>query len=231
MMAHGPRRTPRRGRVRRRPTPTIQRSSARIRFSPRRALAALIMVATAAAIYGVAASPAFALRTVEVEGTALTGAGAVRDALGYDASHLAADGTVAAGPNLFRLATGPLAARIRALPAVAAASIAAALPDGIRVTIVERDPILVWADGDRRLLVDRDGLVIADAAATDATDAAARAASDLPTVTDLRATAGSLATGSTIDPLDLSSAASRLPALRPTTDTSAKPAATSNSAT
>ncbi|MEI8333338.1 MAG: hypothetical protein WCH74_05745, partial [Chloroflexota bacterium] len=59
-----------------------------------------------------------------------------------------------------------------------------------------------------------DGLVIADAAATDATDAAARAASDLPTVTDLRATAGSLATGSTIDPLDLD-VATRLASLTP----------------
>jgi hypothetical protein len=214
MMAHGSRRTPRRGRVRRRATPPVQRSSARIRFSPRRALAALVMVATAAAIYGVAASPAFALRTVDIGGTALTGTGEVRDALGYGASDLAPDGTVADGPNLFRLATGPLADRIRALPAVADASIAAALPDGIRVTVVEREPILVWADGDRRLLVDRDGLVIGDAAAVDATDAAARAASGLPTIADLREAAGSLAIGSTLDPLDLD-VATRLASLTP----------------
>ncbi len=71
----------RRGRVRARPAPTVRRASARRRFSPRRALAALAMLGAAIAFYGLAASPAFGVRAVTTSGATLTGDAAVVAAL------------------------------------------------------------------------------------------------------------------------------------------------------
>ena len=236
MMVRGSRRG-RRARPRPRPSPTVRRRSARPRFSPRRAIAALVMVAAAAAAYGVAVSPAFAVRTVELHGADLTGDAAVlaaldlavaapsdapaaTDVLSTDASTgevvssadasagtavppAASPGASPEAENVFTLRTAPLAARVVTLPTVASATVTAALPDAIRVDVVEREPILVWSVGDHRLLVDRDGLVLLDAAAPDAPPAAARVVRSLPAIVDARAASARLAAGDHVDALDL----------------------------
>jgi len=274
MMVRGSRAGRRKARPRPRPSPTVRRKSARPRFSPRRAIAALVMVAAAAAMYGVAVSPAFAVRTVETYGAALTGDAAVLaaldlavsapsaapaagDILSTDASSGAVVSSVdesagnavppevqpavapdilsaappdvqpaappdvppaappaAAAENVFTLRTGPLAARVVTLPTIASATVTAALPDVIRVDIVEREPILVWSVGERRLLVDRDGLVLLDASAADAPTAAVAAARALPAIVDERHASAGLAAGDRVDPLDLD-VATRLASLTP----------------
>jgi cell division septal protein FtsQ len=171
-------------------------------FSPRRALAALALLATAGAIWGVVASPVFGVRTVEVEGADLTGDAAVRAALGLAGT----------APNAFTLATDELRDRLLRLPAVADARVSVGLPGIVRATVTEREPVLAWRRGASLLLVDRDGRVVADA--TDGSPASAAAAAGLPVVVDRRTSGPALAVGSDVDALDLD-VATRLLSLTP----------------
>ena len=154
--------------------PTQRRATARL--SARRALAALVMIGAAAATWGVAASPAFGIHATDVSGVAVT-------------TQADVDAVLALGsppPNAFTLATDGLRAGLEALPSIAGADVQVSLPGTLQVRIVERTPILAWHVGASLLLVDRDGKVIADAAAADATPAARSIAATLPTVDDRR---------------------------------------------
>lgn len=114
-----------------------------------------------------------------------------------------------AGTNLFRLDTGPLEARLAALPAIRSAEVSVSLADAtVLVTLVEREPILAWRAGDTAYLVDGEGVVVAVRAA----DAPGIS---LPTVEDRRRDAETdLAIGERLDPIDLD-VATRLASLVP----------------
>lgn len=113
------------------------------------------------------------------------------------------------GTNLFEVQTGPIAERLAALPAVAAARVSVSLPDGLVIGIDERIPIVAWQVGAVDYLVDRDGVLFA------AASPAAIGAAHLPTVIDRRtASSSSMAVGSHLDQVDLD-AATRLGALVP----------------
>jgi hypothetical protein len=184
-------------------------------LSPKRALAALVMVAAGAATWGVTASPAFGVRSADVAGVVVTTSASI-------------DAVLALGsppPNAFALATDGLRSGLEAIPSVAAAEVRVVLPGTLRVRIVERTPILAWRVGPALLLVDRDGSVFADAGSADATAAARALAAGLPTVDDLRAAgapAGGAGTGSQalpavggmLGPIELD-VATRLLSLRP----------------
>jgi cell division septal protein FtsQ len=175
-------------------TRRVRRAS---RLTPVRAGALLGMLAAAGAIYGLAASPLFGLRDLSFGALRYADATRIHDAIG-----------VAPGTNLFTLSTDELASRLRALPAVAGASVEVQLPDILSVTVRERQPILVWSVGGTRFLVDRDGVLFA--AAVDASPDVDR----LPAMTDARAASTTLAVGSRLDGIDLD-AATRLASLRP----------------
>lgn len=194
------------GRVRHRGGP--RRASSR--FSPRRALAALALLATAGLIWGAVASPAFAVRTVEVEGALLTGDDAVRAALDLPTP----------APNAFTLATDELRERLLALPAVADAEVSVGLPGTLRVRIVEREAVLGWRRDGMLLLADRDGRILGDAAGG---GAAAVAAEGLPLVVDRRSGDALPAVGGQLGALDLD-VATRLLSLVPADVGSAAPA-------
>lgn len=195
------------GRVRRRGTRRASRG-----FSPRRALAALAMLLAAGLVWGAVASSAFGVREVEVEGAALTGDAAVRSALALGSP----------APNAFTLATDVLRDRLLELPTVADAEVRVGLPGTLSVRLVEREPVLAWQHDGRLLLVDRDGRVIADAAAEGAT-AAAAAARGLPVIVDRREADAGPVVGGSIDPLELD-VATRLLSLVPADVGSAAPA-------
>ena len=175
---------------------SIKRASAGL--SSVRAGAALAMLVSAAAIYGVSASSAFGFSRLTIDGARFTAEQAVRDQL-----------AVPDDANLFGLSTEPLAARVRSLPTVADAAVSVALPDTLSVTLKERVPLLVWVVGDHDYLVDRDGTLFAEVG-----DPAPGDAANLPRLEDKRASAATLTVGSRLDPVDLD-AATRIGSLKP----------------
>lgn len=169
-------------------------------ISPRRALTALALLASAGLTWGATASPAFDVESVEVDGAVLTETAAIRAALGLSDP----------APNAFLIATDALRDRLLALPAIADAEVRVGLPGRLVVRVVEREPVLVWRRGAALLLVDRDGRVFADAAAPGA-PAAAAAAHGLPVIVDRREPGAGPAVGEAVDPLEYDVATRLLP--------------------
>lgn len=176
-----------------------RRASARL--SAVRAGAALAMLASAAAVYGVGASTAFDYTKLQVDGTRLTEAGTVEAKLAE-----------ARGANLFLLATSPLEAALKTLPTVAGARVDVQLPGTLAVTIDEREPLLIWQVGARRYLADAAGALFAKLSDDQAT--ATAQAAGLPVIDDIRAASAGLSVGRSIDSVDLD-AATRLASLVP----------------
>jgi cell division septal protein FtsQ len=177
-------------------TRPIRRASAGL--TPTRAGAALAMLVSALAVYGLSATSAFGFARLEIEGTTITSEAAVRERL-----------ELAGGENLFEIVTEPLEARIREIPAVAAVEVSLGLPDTVAIMIEERAPILVWKVGVRSLLVDNTGLLFAR---LDKSPPASVA--NLPVIADDRAASTKLRVGHTLNPVDLD-AATRLASLTP----------------
>jgi cell division septal protein FtsQ len=177
-------------------TKPVRRRSAGL--TPVRAGAILAMLLAAAAVYGLAATSAFTFTRIELRGATLVDEATVRARLG-----------IPAGANLFGIQTEPIEARLRAIPSVSRADVSVSLPDTISVEVAERQPIVVWHVGGRRLLVDRDGMAYAE---LDSDPPPAVAA--LPVVDDARAVSRRLAVGAGVDPVDLD-AATRLASLSP----------------
>lgn len=177
-------------------TGRIRRASAIL--TPLRAGAALVMLLAALGVYGVGASPAFGFRYLEVESPerGLVDARVVAARLGLDAMK----------PNLFLLDTEALEANLRELPPVTDVHVVVHLPDTVTVRIVEREPILVWAVGAKRLLVDREGGIFSATAGA--------AGQGLPLIIDQRAVSVPLDVGGRVPAVDLD-AATRFASLTP----------------
>lgn len=177
-------------------TRPIRRASAGL--TPVRAGALLALLAGGAAIYGLASSDAFAARRTTVSGATWTSEQTLIDTL-----------AVADGSNLFTIRTSELEDRLAVIPAVRHAIVSIALPDEVRVAVVEREALVVWKVDDGRYLVDGDGLLFAELGAD-----LPQAAATLPVIDDARAASMALAVGSTLDPITLD-AALRLGSLVP----------------
>ena len=96
-------------------------------------------------------SPLVGLEEVQVTGTDRLTDAQVRDA---------AD--IPLGTSTLRLGLGPAAERVTALPLVREAVARRLDPLSVVIEVVERQPVLVADDGDRQVLIDRDGVVIAE---------------------------------------------------------------------
>ena len=177
-------------------TRPVRRASAGL--SAVRAGAALAMLVSAAAIYGVGASSAFAYTKLQLDGLRFTDPATVEAALAG-----------ARAANLFQLSTGPLRATLEGLPTVASARLDVRLPGTLAVTIEERRPVLVWQVGTQGYLADADGLLFATLP-----DKPPTGTHVLPVVDDRRAQSAGLTVGGRLDPLDLD-AATRLASLVP----------------
>lgn len=175
---------------------TIRRRSAGM--TPLRAGAILLMLLSGAGLYGLLGTSAFGFRHLVVDGEHYTSEDTVTAAV-----------ALSQGTSLVRLQTDTLATAVRAITTVRDARVTVELPDTVRIHIDEREPILVWATGSARFLVDRAGLLFASA---DGEEAAAVA--DLRVIQDARSSATGLAIGSTLDPIDLD-VATRLGSLVP----------------
>lgn len=174
----------------------VRRASARL--SAARAGAALALLASAGAIYGVGASSAFVYAGLRVDGAVYTDPAAVEMAIGD-----------ARGQNLFRLSTAPLRAALDKLPTVASASVGVQLPGTLHVTLQERVPVVVWRVGARRYLADADGNLFGLLG-----DKTPPQAATLVVIDDRRAASAGLSVGTRLDPQDVD-AATRLASLVP----------------
>ena len=163
-----------------------------------RAGAALAMLASAGAIYGVGASSAFVYSNLRVEGVVYADPAAAEAAI-----------ATARGQNLFRLSTSPLRTALEGLPAVERASVVVQLPGTLLVTLHERVPVLVWRVGARRYLADSAGNLFGRLGDKPPAPAAA-----LPVIDDRRAASAGLSVGTRLDPADVD-AATRLASLVP----------------
>ncbi|MCU0483498.1 MAG: FtsQ-type POTRA domain-containing protein, partial [Chloroflexi bacterium] len=113
-------------------------------LTPGRAAAALVLVLVVGAGWGLTASEAFTVTSLDVAGTELTSPADVAAALALPSP----------APNAFTLATEPLRSRLRDLPTIAGAEVRVILPGTLRVRLEERAPILAWRTAERTLLVD-----------------------------------------------------------------------------
>jgi hypothetical protein len=129
--------------VRRQP---IRRATPRLRASQIYAL--VLMFLCVLTIISLGGSPLFDARHLEVYGARFTGQQTVSEIVGMDGS-----------PNLFRLRTDRVAQALAELPAVESVRVEVRLPDTVVVTVVERQPKLIWVIGDRRYVVDDTGLL------------------------------------------------------------------------
>lgn len=177
-------------------TRPVRRASAGL--STVRAGAALAMLVSAAAVYGVGSSSAFDYAKLQVDGLHLTESSAVEGAF-----------VDVRGMNLFGLSTAPLRAALEALPTVRAARVEVRLPGTLAVTVEERRPLLIWQLGSRRYLADADGTLFAELGEKPPPEAA-----DLPVIDDRRTASAGLAIGQHLDTIDLD-AARRLVSLVP----------------
>jgi hypothetical protein len=100
-------------------------------------------------------------------------------------------------------------AALEAMPTVRSARVGVRLPGTLAVTVDERQPVLIWAVGARRYLVDAEGLIFAVLPA-----APPVAAASLPVIADGRSASATLAVGGRIEAVDLD-AATRLASLVP----------------
>lgn len=168
----------------------------RLAATPVRAGAALGLLASILALYGVTTASPFAIRRIEVSPLAWTDQATLVRWLGVDT-----------GTNAFLLPTAALGARVAELPTVASAEVGVSLPDAVVVHVTERTPILAWHVADVTFLVDRDGMLFALGSAGKGDVAS------LPAITDSRAASRIiLGVGARLDPVDLD-AATRLASL------------------
>jgi cell division septal protein FtsQ len=177
-------------------TRPIRRASAGL--SVTRAGAALALLASAGAIYGVGASPAFEYAHLEVQGAVYTDPAAAQDAV-----------AAASGVNLFQLSTGPLVTALEALPTVGSASVGVQLPGTLVVQLREKTPVLIWRVGARRYLASDEGELFGRLG-----DDPPATAADLVVIDDRRAASAGLSVGARLDPQDID-AATRLASLVP----------------
>jgi hypothetical protein len=135
----------------RRPGPQVRRQPIR-RASPRarppQVYGLALMIIFTFTTLALMATPVMAARRIEVYGARFTGEALVRQIAGIDSA-----------PNLFGLRTDGIAERLVGLPAVVSARVEVRLPDSIVVTVVERQPRIVWVVGERRYAADETGLL------------------------------------------------------------------------
>ena len=134
----------------RRPGPSL-RSRLRGRLPPlRRVLAAVGAGAIAAVLVALLNGPWLRVDEVAWDGERYTDGDDLATVLGQ-----------ARGVSVLAVDTTALAAALERLPAVADATVDAALPGGLHATVVERTPAFVWQTSSARLLCAADGTIFA----------------------------------------------------------------------
>ena len=203
------------GQVRRPPNKRVSRSLTWVQI-----LAVGLIAAFASGIYAVGISPSFAIRTLAIHGDTFTSESIVRSILGMDDQ-----------PNAFRFDTDAAARALVRRPAVKSARVQVHLPSTVVVTLVERQPKLVWIIGERRYVVDEDGLLfglVDDAGNPVPSDAGPLASpnTDAALATDTTSPAATDASGSPVVAVTVSPSPTPSPTPTPTPNKTVKPKVT-----
>lgn len=109
----------------------------------------LLAVGLSVLVAGFLSAKEYTVRSVVVYGNQLT----------FVDTIVASSGAL--GQPLFWLDTEAVAQRVAAHPAVAAAEVRAVFPDQVLIRLHEREPVVVWRQGEQAVLVDGEGWVIA----------------------------------------------------------------------
>ena len=109
--------------------------------------------------YSVLATSMLGLRSVELRGAQTVSSAQVRSAVG-----------VRQGFPLARVRLDVAAAAVERIPAVRSATVTRDWPHGLRVSVVEREPVGIVADGTGWSYVDRTGVAFAPAPAAETKD-------------------------------------------------------------
>ncbi len=156
-----------------------------------RLLALAAALAVTAALLGGVTGPWLRVTSIETDGARYT----LPD-------RLAAVLNPTRGTSLLTVDVTALAAELTALPTVASANVETAFPNGLRIQLDEKSPVLIWQTLARRLLVAADGVVIGDLAA----GALPAPLAALPLVDDRRPGSWDLGTGDRIPADELATA-------------------------
>jgi len=113
-----------------------------------RVLALVVLLGTAWIVNDAATSDRFQVTSVRVTGNVLV------DRPEIDAA------VAAQGVNLFWVDRRAIEARLRMLPPVRSATVTPILPDTLDVHVEERQPAALWQSGQRRYLVDAEGVIL-----------------------------------------------------------------------
>jgi cell division septal protein FtsQ len=178
--------------------PRVAEGNAGFAITARRLLAAVALLASATAFYGVTSSAAFELDRLEIAGASKAAPLDVRRAV---------EAVIGERPNLFRVRIAEIAQAVLTLPAVRAAEIHIALPDRLVVSVSERAPMLTWQTETGAFVVDVEGRLFLAASGNDAPAA-------FPLVRDAREFSRTFELGSWLGPADLA-AVRQLGALTP----------------
>ncbi|MFI9505585.1 cell division protein FtsQ/DivIB [Nocardia sp. NPDC052566] len=108
------------------------------------ALAVVVLVALGAVAWF---TPVLSVRNVKVEGVVAVPDQQVRDLL-----------EVPEGRSMLRIDTDAMARRIAALPKVRSARVQRVFPSSVKVTVVERTPVLFWDSAQGAHLMDAEGV-------------------------------------------------------------------------
>lgn len=181
------RRRPRRSQARRRRPPLRRRVRGR-RLPPLgRILATLTAAGLAGALIWLLTGPSFRVERIALAGHRYAPSEALLAALGS-----------VEGSSLLSLDADALAARLLAVPAIAAARVEPRLDGALQVTVTERTPVVLWGTAAGRFVAAADGtlLAVVDGAAQPGAPAAPAA---LPVISDNRAASRYLTAGDRVD--------------------------------
>ncbi len=130
-------------------------------------------------VYDSASSDRFQVQSIHVQGNVLLSQAEIERAAALR------------GANIFWIDSTAASDRIKQLPLVQHAAITPTLPDGVEVSITERQPAAFWISGEQSYLVDREGVILkpVDPAAQQARACAGQPCDPrvaaLPTVTEV----------------------------------------------
>ncbi|MBU2595588.1 FtsQ-type POTRA domain-containing protein [Patescibacteria group bacterium] len=122
----------------------------------------LLIIALVFIFYGLFFSSFFRVKNMDLKGTNLVDGDKVKKVITYALNE---------EDNIFLYQGADIAAKIKEnFPLISEVRVQKGIPDTIRVVIQEREPVIVWQTGNKKYLVDKEGLSYLEADANNSKD-------------------------------------------------------------